>query len=193
MPLITHITYKLAHGAAAHHVEAVGRLIEDQVAGRVHHGPGQRHLELLAARIALGRPVGELGHAETANQFLGAGLEFGPLHPMEVAVIAKVLARRKPAIKAADVRQDAEPALCFDPVGHRIEAVHRGMTLVGVHQTADDAEGRGLAGAVGAYQPGDLAIRRGQAQTGDRLYLAEGFMKVADFDHCWGLINDLWY
>ena len=48
-----------AHGARAHHVEAVGRLVEQHVLRVVHQRAGERHLGALAVREARRAPIGD--------------------------------------------------------------------------------------------------------------------------------------
>ena len=59
---------QLAQGARRHDVEAVGGLVQQHVARRVHQRAGQCHLGALALGKALGAPVGEVAHAELGDQ-----------------------------------------------------------------------------------------------------------------------------
>ena len=60
-----------AHGARAHHVEAVGGFVEQDVLRVVHERARQRHLRALAMREAGRAPIRDRAHVEQIEQFLG--------------------------------------------------------------------------------------------------------------------------
>jgi hypothetical protein len=55
----------------------------------------------------------------------------------------------------------------------------------GAYQPEQHAQGGGLAGAVGAKEPGDLSRPDVEGQLLDRPYLAEPLGQAVDRDRCW--------
>ena len=64
VPGIAQLAQQRAQRAHRHDVQAVGGLVEDEVARVVHQRARQRGLQALALREALGTPVGELLHLQ---------------------------------------------------------------------------------------------------------------------------------
>src|SRR5690606_31832714 len=54
---------------------------------------------------------------------------------------------------------------------------------VGIGEAGEEAQGGGLAGAVGADEQGDLAGFDGEVEAGEHAAWAEGFLQVAGDDH----------
>ena len=110
-PFATQPADDLAHRARAHHVQAVGRLVEQHVARVVHQGARQRHLGPLAVREAGRAPIGDAGHVQQLQQFVGARSQGCAGQALQLAVVVDVLARGQPRVEAGDVRQDAQACL----------------------------------------------------------------------------------
>jgi hypothetical protein len=62
--LFAQAAQEFAQAAGGHHVEAVGRLVEDDVLRVVHQGARDRGLGALALREALGLAVEDLVHVQ---------------------------------------------------------------------------------------------------------------------------------
>ena len=101
----------VAHGARAHHVEAVRGLVEQDVLGVVHERTRQRHLGPLAVREAGGAAVRDVLHVEQREDLVDALGESRAAQALQLAVVADVLARGQPRIQAVDVRQHADAGL----------------------------------------------------------------------------------
>ena len=98
-----------------HDVEPVGGFVEQDGAGLVDQRPRDRDLDPLALREAVGAPVDELAHVEHAGQLVDAAGDEILVQPLQLAVVADVLARGEPVVQAARIRHHAQLAL--DPMG----------------------------------------------------------------------------
>ena len=101
------------------------------------------------------------------DQLGDARVQLAPREPVQFAEIADVLARRQPRVQRAVVGQHAEPAARRDRVLLAVDAVDQRGAAVRPQHRADQAEHRGLAGAVRPDQPGDLAVARDEADVLD--------------------------
>ena len=152
----------------------------------MHQCARNRDLHPLPLRKAVGAAVGERGEAELRQQSLDARVERRAAEAVQTPVIAHVLARCEPRVKAARVRQHADPAPHRVPVAHDIEAVDDGAAGVRHNQRCQHAQERGLAGAVRPEQSGDLAIfgaKSGASDGFDLVALAEVLLEMVDLDH----------
>jgi hypothetical protein len=69
-----------------------------------------------------------------------------------------------------------------DPVGPRVAAEQPGRARVGVQEPEEDTDRRGLAGAVGAEEPGDLSGLDGEVEAVQGVDRAEALAQVVDLD-----------
>ena len=111
----------------------------------------------LAARIGLHPPVGELDRSRIVGQLVDPWPQLGQAGPVEAPLEHQVLPPGGQLVGAAELAHvaDALP----HPLGCRgdVEPGHRGAAGVDRQQRREHAQGRGLAGAVRAEQPEDLA------------------------------------
>ena len=66
------LSQEIAQAARGHDVEAVGRLVEHDVARIVHQRARDRGLDALALREALGAAIGDVAHLQRLDQRIGA-------------------------------------------------------------------------------------------------------------------------
>ena len=81
-----------------------------------------------------------------------AGIEL-----VELAEVGEHFPRRQPLVELRVARQEADAALGGDRLGVDVEAVDQHLAAVGRQDAGQHPQRRGLAGAVGAEQPDDLA------------------------------------
>ena len=177
------VAHEGAQAARGHHVEAVGGFVEDHVFRIVHQRARDRGLDALALREPLGAAVEDVAHLQRIHQFFAALVHQAGFDAVQAREIVDVLARAQALVQAARIRQDAEASAHRDRIDRRIDAVHQHLPGVGFHQGVQHPQGGGLAGAVGAEQPGDLAVAGGEADAVDGFHLAEGLVQVPDLDH----------
>ena len=102
----------VAHRARAHHVEAVGRLVEQHVLRIVDERARQRDLGPLAVRKALRAAVGDRRSCRACRTRCCRTLvERAAGQALQLAVVLDVLARRQARIQPRDVGQHPEPRL----------------------------------------------------------------------------------
>jgi hypothetical protein len=150
-------------GARREDVEAVGRLVENDVGGVVDESAHERGLHPLALAEAGGAPVEQRRHVEHAGEVLRARVGRLALHAVQRAVVDDVLARRQARIEAARVGQHAHPRQHLARSRDDVDAVDAHRPGLGRDERGEHAQRRRLAGAVRAEQAGDAAVRRVEA------------------------------
>ena len=138
-------------------IERGGRLVQQQQFGLVDQRLGQRHARLLpGGEFAVGA-VEEVAEIEIGGELLDALAQI--LHRIEPAEDREVLPHREPHRHVDIGAFEIHPAQHLGALlGHRI-AQHLDAPRGRQHQPHDHGDGRGLAGAVAAEQPGDAAAR----------------------------------
>ena len=181
----------LAHRARAHHVEAVGRLVEQHVLRVVDDGAGQRGLGALAVREAGDAAIGDRRHVEHLQQVIGAAAQVGAGDALQLAEVVDVLARREARIQARLIRQHAERAAArpADRRPHRRR--RRGCVprraASACRACAASSSCRRRSGRAG---PVTCAVGGGEADAVNRVHVAEALVQVLDADH---LPSPFWF
>ncbi len=160
-------------------IEAGGGLVEEQHPGIGDQGAQDHCLLLHSGGKAVGAPVDEVLHRE----HLDAGVEIAPDVPVLEAVQSAEeegdLARRHALVNARLVRHHADQtAHLLLVVAHR-QAADVGAAGGGLDQGREDAQQRGLAGAVGSQESVDRARGAGEGhpvESGDPAL----FLRVVD-------------
>ena len=149
-------------------VEAGGGLVEEQDR-RVVEDRARDHQPLgEAARERHHRRLGALGEVELDEQVVGGGARGGGAHAEEAAVEVEVLPHGERAVERVRLRHDADQLLGDRGVRDDVDVVHERLSRRRDHARGQHARGGGLAGAVGAEQPEDLALGDGQVEPVDR-------------------------
>ena len=148
----------LAQRARGEHVEAVRRLVQDDVRRVVDKRPRQRGLHAFALAEALGAALQERRHVEHLRQGLGACVGRVGAHALQARVVDDVLARAQPRVQAAPVGQHAHARQRLARALCHVNTVHHHAARVGCDQARQHAQRRRLAGAVRAEQAGDVAV-----------------------------------
>jgi hypothetical protein len=94
----------------------------------------------------------------------------------------EVLADRQVLVERELLRHVADLALDAQALGADVEAEHRAFAFVGREQAAHDADGGGLARAVGAEEADDLAFRHRHRDVVDNGLVAEALDQPMDVD-----------
>ncbi len=139
----------------------------------MHQGADQPQL-LAHAAGELGRQAPLEGSQIGKGQELGhSGRPLSPGDPVEVGVKIDVFLDRQVVIEAETLGHVADMLLDALRFLHGIEAQHLGPAAVRVHDAAEQADGGGLAGAVGAHQREGLSGGDGEVQAVNRGQRAE--------------------
>src|SRR5690606_30178053 len=126
-----------------------------------------------------GGGVGEFNHApgveghggEAGGAAAEGGVEFGDLKGGE------------PRVEARGLGEKGEPGESGAAVAAQVVAGDGDGAGVGIGEAGEEAQGGGLAGAVGADEQGDLAGFDGEVEAGEHAAWAEGCLQVAGDEH----------
>lgn len=153
----------------------------------MHQCARNRGLGALALAEAFGLAVENIVHVQRAGQQVRALCDLAARQAMQLAEVGDVLACGQALVDAACVRQHPECAAHRHRVAGGIHAIDRDAALVGRHQRVEHAQGGGLAGAIGAEQPGDLAVGSAEADPVDGFHQTglglERLMQGIDDNH----------
>ena len=138
-------------------IERRGRLVQQQQFGLVDQRLRQRHAGLLPGRELAVGAVEEIAEIEIGGELLDALAQIR--HRIEPAEDREILPHREPHRHVDIGAFEIHPAEHLGALlGHRT-AQHLDAPRGRQHQPHDHGDGRGLAGAVAAEQPGDAAAR----------------------------------
>ena len=171
--------------------ESQRRLIEDQQAGVGHEAASDRQHLLFAAREVAGHrlaPVGQQGeHRHHPVVCLGDGLPVAVgVRPGRQVLIDGQVGEDAPTLE--NLRDAGTHPLrrteMADGLAVEAHRTLRDLARVDVEQPADGPQGGRLAGAVGAQERHDVAVRHldGQAAQ-DEDHLVVDDLQVCDFEH----------
>ena len=150
--------------AARARVEAGGRLVEEDQLGIADQRQGEVEAALLAAGEGLDPRPRLLGEPDEVEHLVD------PPGPRVVArVEVEQLHHREGGGHGALLEHDPDPGAERPRPRRGVDAEHRDAAGVTVAVALEDLDDGGLAGAVGAEQPEDLALPHREAQTADRL------------------------
>ena len=159
--------------AAAGGVEPGGGLVEEEDGRPVDEGGGEVEPAPHAAGVGRGGPVGRLGQPEAVEQLVGPGADGRPGQVGEPADEAEVLAAGEVLVHGGVLAGEADALAHRLRVGGDVEAQHLGPAGVRPEDGGEDADGRGLAGAVGAEQAEHGAGGDGEIDAGEGADVAE--------------------
>ena len=164
--LAAQLAQEVAQAARGHHVQAVGRLVEDHVAaGRA---PARARSRSWCAGPARSLRSGGRGSPPSPAPPTARAVRraIAPAACRAARRSSDVLARGQALVDAARVGQHAERAARALPASRAASMPSTSTRpLSGLHQRVEHAQRGGLAGAVGAEQAGDLAVARASKPT----------------------------
>jgi len=154
------------HRGPRSHVQAQGRLVQEEHLGPMQHAAGDLEATLHAAGKAAHRPVGILGQAHALQ-----GLAHAPppiREAVETRLQVQVLAGGELAIQARLLEHHAQAAAHGGPLAHRVRTQDANAALRRQRQGRQDGDGSGLAGSVGSQQTEEGALLHAQIETVER-------------------------
>ena len=142
------LTNQLTQRPCCHDVEAVTRLIEDDVLRFVYERASQRHLGTLALRKTLRATVGKVVDIQLIDDCLDALIDNIRRHAIELRVVGNIFAGRKVRIQAGPMRQCSDAAASGKLIVNDIDAIDGCGAGIRLQHGVKDAQGGRLAGAV---------------------------------------------
>ena len=140
----------------------------------------------MPARIVVGEIAEILGPGAAGRSWGPADRAWPWVEPVHRRAELEDLAAGEVGIEDRFVRQEADQPLDRDAVLEGIQPVDEQPPLRRFEDAHEEAEQGGLAGAVGAEQPADLAGRDGEGDVLERQLLAEGLGDALDLDEMAG-------
>ena len=146
-------------------------------------GAADGDLHPLAGREALHATVDDLLHVQQVHQEVDGRRDRRGVEGVQLADVAQVLAGREADVEAVGIGQDADEPLHGERIRDHVGPVDGNGARVRREQAVERAQGRGLAGAVGAEQAGDAAVARREADPVHRHDIAEAALEAAHLHH----------
>jgi len=165
-------------------VEPGRGLVEEQDTRPVHEREPDVESPLHAAREGADDAVGRLAEAEAAEQLVDAPFELRAAHALQPAAQTQVLARRRLAVGASALGHHADAAPHLGGVRADVVAGDRRAALVGARQRREDADRRGLAGAVRPEKAEDRALLHRERQAVEGPHIARILLDEAHCLYC---------
>ena len=170
-----------AHQQSAQRVEPGGRLIEEDELRFVEQRLGQPHPLKHALAVAAQRAIGRVEQVDACQQPIDAGVQRNAAQTIEPAVKPQQLGRGERVVKAKVFGKKAD-ARAGRAIAERC-AQHVPRAGRRLDQRQQHLDRRGLAGAVRAEEPEDLAGAHAQRQIGHRERRAELLAQRVGLDH----------
>ena len=136
--------------------------------GIVDQRAGQRHLLAHALGKSLAAFVQMRLEAERHQKLLRRGCGNRGIDAPEAGDEFEIFQRRQLVVDHRLVGDPGHDLLGGDGIGERVDAQNGDRAGVGPQQAGDHAQGRGLAGAIGAEQGVEFAGANGQVERVDR-------------------------
>ena len=155
-------------------IEAGKGLVQDQELRPMGDGRGELHLLGHAAGEVLHPPVDDLAQAEALQQVDRPPARRAAVEPLQPGEEGDRLGRLHPPIEPALLRQIADAAQKRPGPGLSEQPDHAG---IGRHQAEDHAQGRGLAGAIGAEEAEHFAGADLEGKVVDRPEVSVGLRR----------------
>src|SRR6185295_7320797 len=156
--------------------------IEDRNLGVLDEDFGEREPLPHAAREGGDAGVDDIAEADMRHRRLDRRLALDRIKPDQARGVAQVLGGREIVVEADLVRHVADPALDLERLARRIVAEHARGALADVAQPQQHQDRGGLAGAVRAEQPENLAARDRERYAFDDRRSVVALGEIADLD-----------
>ncbi len=155
MPGLVQLLHEAPQPLTQLHVHAGGRLVQDDHRRLVHQRLGHQHAPLHAARELAHVGVGLVRQIEALDDLVDPGVVVA--QPEVARLDAQRLAHGEERIEHQLLRHDAQGAPRVLVSGRDVMSHDAQRCRVGARQPGQDADQRGLAGAVRTEQPEELA------------------------------------
>src|SRR6185437_14746334 len=159
-----------AQGPRRDDVEAVRRLVENDVRRVVDQRPHERRLHPLSLAESVGSTIEERGHREHSRQLDGPRVGRVARHALKGAVIDDVFPRGEARIQAARIGQHPHSRQHLAGPSDHIDAIDAQLPCVRREEPGQHPQRRCLAGAVRAEEAGDAAVDRMQADIANGMH-----------------------
>ena len=127
--------------------------------------------------------LGAIGETNPAQHFADALLQRCAAQAVNMADQHQVLFRRQLDVDALLLEDDADAAAHQGRLARHVVAHDQGASARGHHQGRENAEGRGLAAAVGAEQAEDLGGTHVEGNASQRGSISVLVAEVLELDH----------
>ena len=185
--LLPQLAQHLPDGGAALDVEAHRGLIEHQQLGRVEQAAGQIQPATHAAGVATAAAIDPVAHRQQLHQLGDAGIALTALEVIEVALELQQLTAGQDLVDRHLLGHVAEQVAHAPRFAQGIEAGDAHAAGIRGEQGGQDAQGGGLAGAVGAEQAVEAAGGHRQIEAVEGHHLgtlaAVGLAQVPQLQH----------
>ena len=168
---------------AALGIDPHGRLIEQQGLGLMHQPNGQIQAPLHAAGESRDRFAGAVRQAHAFQQLLCIFLQSGPRYAVQTTPEAKVFPSAELLVQGQVLGNQTQQAFGRPRRLPQIVVLDAHRALVRPQEPRDHADRRGLAGAVGAQQAEQLALRNREGNAVHGLQRAKPLGQVFDGNH----------
>ena len=172
-------------------VEARGRLVEEEDRRPRDERAGEIQAAAHAARVGLREPVAGVGELEALEQLARPVGRPAPAQVVEPPDHLEVLEAGEVLVDRRVLPGQADAGAQQRRVTHDVEPADLGAPAVGHEQGGQDADARGLAGAVGAEQPEHGAVWDRQVDAVERQHLAIGLLQPLREDGCLAYLGHL--
>ena len=139
-------------------IHPYGGFIQEQQIRRPDQGTGQSQFLLHAPGQFPGQPSGKRGQTGHVQEFGKPGFPHVIRNTVKIRIQIHVLLDGQVFIEAEFLGHVTDPGLDFRSVFHRIQPQHLQASSRGIHQTADQTHGGGLAGSVRTDQGGHFSF-----------------------------------
>jgi hypothetical protein len=173
---------RLPQADAAARIQPGRRLVEEQHR-RVRDQRG-REVEPAAhaAGVGLGHALGCVGELEALEQLAGAGRRGLAAHAVEAADHHEVLLAGQVLVDGGVLAREPDLGAQRAGVADDVEARHAGAARVRLQEGREDADGRGLAGAVRPEHAEHGALGDAEVDAVERAHLPERLHETIDGD-----------
>jgi hypothetical protein len=164
---------RFPHIRTADRIQPYGRLVQDQEAGAVDQSLSEFQAADHPARVGPDHALGGIGETHRLEGLVDDGLPVAAGHVEEPGVQHQVLSPGEGGVGGKLLGHVAEQPAHGHGLGADVEAEHLGGALAQREQGGQDADGGGLAGAVGPEKTEHPACRYGQIDVVDRHVVGE--------------------
>ncbi len=183
-PLISRqVDQQLPEGVARQRIDAGRRLVENEHVRLVHDGNGERQPLADAERQIGGKLVEIIGKSELLDEAGEALFRLLGRQMEQPCVQVEILPHGQLGVQRERLRHVADTPARFDVAGVGRRTEQERFAFGRRQKTGEHLHGGGLAAAVGADEPEDLAALDVEADTVDCREVAEAAGQVARSDH----------
>jgi hypothetical protein len=171
-------------------IQAHGRLVHQHDFRIVHQSRGDVEPPQHAAREVLDGLLRTVGETHPLQHAIDARVQVGSRQPVQLAKEPQIVARRELRVERDLLGHDPEHAPGVDGPIRDVDPVEPRLSGIRLHQAAQNADRRRLAGAVGPEQAIDFSRGDPERDPFERLVVAEFLAQIGDFNHDEHLLSE---